>query len=121
MARRLVMATATQMQELKSFSDPISGSHYLAVGAGYLLVSTDLSSDPRRLEWWTDRGAVCLPDPTYEASTTLAEYVANPARAFKQPHLDALATLGVTGSDTVMTVSAKAVARFPACYARAEF
>jgi hypothetical protein len=88
---------------------PAIGSHFIDLSDGYILMSTDFATEWAEETWHTHPEVAHLPHPTKEpALATLPEM---PDKQFTAAHLQALASIGITGDHNVWDVHRIASAR----------
>jgi hypothetical protein len=96
---------------------PRIGSHYIDLPGGLVLMMTSFDHDERAEDLFHGHPEVAiLPNPTIDGRKPLQAHVGAPGYKFEQRHLDALiahATLGVSGTDSVLDVAHKAEAIHP--------
>jgi hypothetical protein len=92
---------------------PVTGSHYLELPDGMVLVSAAFHHEGAELKWTSHPDVAALPDPVYDGKTTLAQHRDNPERRYTHVHHEALKAMGAADGDTVMDVSRKAAVIHP--------
>jgi hypothetical protein len=92
---------------------PISGSHYIDLDNGLVLVSVLFKDEWTESAFIENQDVANLPDPVFEGTQTMIAHRDDPARRYTHEHHEALKKLGVKDEDTVLEVSKKAQAIHP--------
>lgn len=95
---------------------PQTGSHYIDLEDGYILLSADFATEWAEEEWHSHTEVARLPHPTLEGHVKIADLVRDPQWAhkqFKPHHFEKLKALGVDETHTVWDLHQRAKAIHP--------
>lgn len=92
---------------------PSGGSHYIDLPDGMVIVATVTKDEDADDHFRSMEGVAPLPHPVFEGNKTLAAHRDDPATAYLAEHHDALKSLGIEDTDTVLDVSKKTAAIHP--------
>ena len=100
-----------------------TGSHYVDLTNGMVLVSTDFDSDSAEEKWHSHPEVARLWNSGTERGNKLSDLLlpTNAHKRFTVAHLAALASIGVTGMHTLADVHKLASALHPGCRLSVEY
>ena len=123
MAKRFYITTKYVWKTHVDLFHSVTGSHYVDLANGMVLVSTDFDSARAEETWHSHPAVARLWNSTSERTSKLSDLL-QPGNAHKQftaAHLAALASIGVTGDHTVADVHRIASALHPGCRLNVEY
>lgn len=111
--KKLYVATKDAVLQNKNMFHPATGFHYIDLPGGQVLLCAEFQNEDIEENWNQLADVAALPDPIFEGKMTVKDQKDDANRKFNKAHSDALASIGVQDTDTVLDVSRKASAIHP--------